>query len=316
MIDLIEAVFGVVALVMVGVALAWRGLIAAEHQKALMSCVLQVFLPCLIVVSLLRSELLDKSPQVVWSALGAGAGICALSLSLVWLLSRCSWAERLGLNVESKKRTFTLVVSVQNYGYMVIPLIKAIAPDNADLLAILFLHNVGLELVMWTLGMKILGADSMPAKKLFTQGPVIAIVLGLGLLFTGAKAWLPDLLWKTGTALGHCAVPLALMLIGAAFYEFRTGVIAGLKKKWRLVSLGVLFRLLILPLAIVAVAYYLPLIQELKTILYVQACMPCALTPILLAKHYRGDAQLAIEIVLATSALAIITIPFILTIIL
>jgi len=38
MIHLFEAVFGVVALVMVGVALARRGLIAAEHQKALMNC--------------------------------------------------------------------------------------------------------------------------------------------------------------------------------------------------------------------------------------------------------------------------------------
>ncbi len=316
MIDLIEAVFGVVALVMVGVALAWRGLIAAEHQKALMNCVLQVFLPCLIVVSLLRSELLDQSPQVVWSALGAGAGICALSLAVVWLLSRCSWVVALGLDSEAKKRTFTLVVSIQNYGYMVIPLIKAIAPDNADLLAILFLHNVGLELVMWTLGMRMLGADSMPAKKLFTQGPVMAIVVGLGLLFTGAKTWLPDLLWNTGSALGGCAVPLALILIGAAFYEFRVGIIEGVKKQWRLVGLGVMLRLLILPLIIIAMAYGLPIIQELKIILYVQACMPCALTPILLAKHYNGDAQLAIKIVLVSSALAIITIPILLTTIL
>jgi hypothetical protein len=41
----------------------------------------------------------------------------------------------------------------------------------------------------------------------------------------------------------------------------------------------------------------------------VQAAMPSAMFPVILAKHYGGDPATALRIVLITSALGLITIP-------
>ena len=70
-----------------------------------------------------------------------------------------------------------------------------------------------------------------------------------------------------------------------------------------------LVRLLIMPIVILSAAKFLPIAVALKQVLLVQAAMPAAVTPIILARHYGGSPGVAVQMVLATSALALITIP-------
>ena len=48
---------------------------------------------------------------------------------------------------------------------------------------------------------------------------------------------------------------------------------------------------------------------ELRHVIVIQAAMPCALIPVLLAKHYGGEPALALRIILVTSLLGLLTIP-------
>jgi hypothetical protein len=48
---------------------------------------------------------------------------------------------------------------------------------------------------------------------------------------------------------------------------------------------------------------------ELKEVLVVQAAMPVAVFPLLLARHHGGDVAVALQIIFASSAAAIITLP-------
>ena len=48
---------------------------------------------------------------------------------------------------------------------------------------------------------------------------------------------------------------------------------------------------------------------ELTTVLCIQAAMPTAVFPVVLAKHYGGDARMATQIIFATSLLAFATTP-------
>jgi malate permease and related proteins len=48
---------------------------------------------------------------------------------------------------------------------------------------------------------------------------------------------------------------------------------------------------------------------ELRRVLYIQAAMPSAVFPIILARHYGGDPATAVRVVVATSVLGLITIP-------
>jgi predicted permease len=48
---------------------------------------------------------------------------------------------------------------------------------------------------------------------------------------------------------------------------------------------------------------------ELKRVLVIQAAMPSGVFPIVLARHYGGQPLTAVQIVLGTTALGILTIP-------
>jgi len=52
---------------------------------------------------------------------------------------------------------------------------------------------------------------------------------------------------------------------------------------------------------------------EMKQILVVQAAMPAALAPILLARLYGGRPAVAVQVVVATTVVSLFTLPYIIT---
>jgi predicted permease len=68
-------------------------------------------------------------------------------------------------------------------------------------------------------------------------------------------------------------------------------------------------RMGVLPVGILALAYFLPLSVELKRVLLVQAAMPAAVIPIIISRLYGGHPRTAVQIVLGTTALGILVIP-------
>jgi predicted permease len=56
-------------------------------------------------------------------------------------------------------------------------------------------------------------------------------------------------------------------------------------------------------------AKFLPCSLELKRVMIVQAAMPTAIIPIIIAKLYGGHPRTAVQIVLGTTALGIFVIP-------
>jgi len=71
-------------------------------------------------------------------------------------------------------------------------------------------------------------------------------------------------------------------------------------------------RLAIIPAAMLALAHYLPVNSEIKKVLLVQAAMPAAVFPIILARMYGGHPATAIQIVLATTIFSLGTMPLVL----
>ena len=150
------------------------------------------------------------------------------------------------------------------------------------------------------------------------SGPIVAVLVGLVLVYARI-----DLLRESSPAaefvvmvllgvlhwLGLCAFPLGLLLIGTALadllgkapYSFRVG--AG----------SLLVRLALMPLVILSLAKFLPLSLELKQVLLVQAAMPSAVTPIVLARHYGANPAAAVQVALTTSLAGIVTIPLVIS---
>lgn len=85
------------------------------------------------------------------------------------------------------------------------------------------------------------------------------------------------------------------------------------KPSWKIITGALLVRMLLCPVMIILAAKFIPMATELKEVLLVQASMPAAMVPILLAKIYGGRPGVAVQIVIATTVISIFTLPYIIT---
>ena len=66
---------------------------------------------------------------------------------------------------------------------------------------------------------------------------------------------------------------------------------------------------MILPALMLCFARWLPCSDELKRVLVVQASMPAAVIPIIIARYYGGQPLTAVQVVLSTTAAGLVTCP-------
>jgi predicted permease len=106
---------------------------------------------------------------------------------------------------------------------------------------------------------------------------------------------------------GSCTIPIAMMLIGATMADFWGEFRAS--QGWLVMGLSLVVRNLVVPALFVLMAWMLPISQDLKETLVVQAAMPAGVFTLLLTRHHGGDVPVALQIIFATSAAAIVTLP-------
>jgi predicted permease len=107
------------------------------------------------------------------------------------------------------------------------------------------------------------------------------------------------------TQLGSGAFPIAILLTGAVMVD----MLGHERPSPKVILGGCVMRLAILPAFLLTAAKFLPMPLELKQVLVVQAAMPAAMTPIMLARLYGGVPGIAVQIVLATTALSLLSLP-------
>lgn len=284
----------------IGMGLRWKGLLSPVVEKGVVQLVVSVFYPCLIISSMIKADRFEAGSGSLWAPV-AGFFTVAFGFLAAYLIGRMGGIKR-GRGL----RTFAFSVAIYNYGYLPIPLMQSMFGPNE--LAVLFLHNVGIEVAIWTVGISLLAGGSLrDGLKRIVNPMVAALVIGLALNMTGWASVLPSIATQPIDLLGACAVPLGLLAIGASLYDnVRSG-----DSLWepRVSLLGTLLRLGILPLLGLWLAWYFPLSVELKRVLVLQSAMPAGIMPIVLAKHYGGQSMVAVRIVIASTAMGLLTMP-------
>ena len=215
-------------------------------------------------------------------------------------------APLIGLKKGEGRRTFSVACGLQNYGFVAIPIVTALFPDKGTL-GVLFTFTLGVELACWTAGVGLLtGLDKAPWR-LALNAPVLTILISLLLNFTGLHAHVPLVAHNTFAMLGACAVPLAVLLIGASIADlWGQGAM-----QWKVAVVSPILRLGIIPLAFLAAACYLPISLELKRVIVVQGAMPSAVFNIMIARLYGGQASTAVQVVMATTIVSCVTTPLV-----
>ena len=299
--DVVSSVLPVYLLIVGGALLRLTGLMRKEHDEGVMRVVYSVMIPCFMLDKILGSEVL-KNGGVVVSSIGLGFVLLLAGMAIGFAVGRM-----IGLERGTGMRTFALSAGCQNYGFTAVPVVQILWSTGT--LALLFVHNIGVELAMWSAGVMIMSGDrGIPWRKL-VNGPVIAVITGLLLVATGWDKHCVGPVRAGVSMVGIGAFPLAVLITGCTIMDL---VIAE-RPTWRIIAGSTLVRLVLTPFVFLMAAKYLPIATELRQIIVVQAAMPAAITPIMLARMYGGRPAIAVQVVVFTTAFSLLSLPWIIT---
>lgn len=298
---LLNAVLPVLGVVGAGFAIRRVNWLSEHADASLMRVVVNLFTPCLIADTLLgnpafaRVDNLLLPPMMGFVTTAAGFGVG-------WLTRR--W-PRLGSGAPGE-RTYALTVGICNYGYIPIPLAQVLFSTGT--MGVLFVQNIGVELAMWLLGLALVsGRPWREGLRYLLNPPVLAILGTLLLNAMVPREAIPSAVMGWVHLLGQCSIPLGLILIGATIADVLPELREG--QGVRLVGVACVIRLILLPAFILGLARWLPLSAELRQVLVLHAAMPAAVFPIVMARHFGGDAGTALRIVIGTSLASLVTMP-------
>lgn len=277
--------------------------ITMEGCRTLSNILIYLSLPCVIVNSFLVEYSVERLMGLVYSSLAA-AVVMAVSI----LISRMIFSKDAILNFAS---------SFSNPGFFGIPLIVAALSDGAVFYIAAFIAFV--NLLQWSYGVALLTAkpDSvkdktswknyLPSpKRLLTAPFMIATLVGLFFFLSGIP--MPDLIYKSIQYISGLNTPIAMFTIG--IYLAQTNP-AAMFRKGKLYLLSAV-RLMVIPLVSMAVLWLLPAeLEEMKLALLIVSACPTGSNVAVYAQLYDSDYSYAVETVIISTLLSIISIPLV-----
>lgn len=290
------------AFVLIGVGAVVRRVhwIEGDGEASFIRFAVNVCFPCLIFESVAGNAALREPTNVMVPPL-VGFGLAWLSLTAGKIV-----AKSIGLQVGAGRRTFALAVGINNYGFLPLPIMEAIwGPESRG---VLLVHNIGVEVALWTVGILILSGVSLREGWRRIVSPItITIVAAVACNVTGVATLVPTVITASIHALAQCSIPLGLVMTGVSLASF-----LGEPRQLfdvRVTLASTLLRLGLLPVIYLLVAKYAPFSVELKHVILVQAAMPTAMTSVILARLYGGHPRTAVQVVFGTTALGLFLIP-------
>lgn len=295
---ILSATLPVYLTMLAGAVARYFGWLPKEADSGIMHLTVKLLFPALVIERIVGNPGLQYPSQVLL------AGFLGYSLVAVSLLICFGVARLFGMKSGSGARTFAVCNAFQNYGYVAIPVTEALF--GRELTGVLFTFTIGVEFAMWTIGVGMLtGFKKVPIGHLL-NAPVLSIFMALALHYAGAGPYIPSAVHTFLGQLGACAIPLAVILIGASIMD----LIGAERIRWDVAVLSPILRQLLLPLLMLCVARWVPMTGDLQKVIIVQAAMPAAVFTIVVSRVYGGHPPTAVLVVLATSLVSLVTVPW------
>lgn len=292
-----------VLLFVLGCTLRFIGFLRQEDEACMIKLLYWLISPAL----LFRGALAARSGVSRFPSIFAALFVCAViaSLTAYALGSRCKGGDARRVAVSAAAAT------KPNSIYMGMPIVLLILGDESIFYVSIYaaigmpLHNI-LSPVFGELaaarGSSLLGTLKKSLLGTLKNPLVMASLLGLCFALAGCDT-LPGAIDKTLQLLGSCATGLSLLALGASSAPGK--VIASFTAAWR----DVLVRLILHPALLLLWFRFFPAERTLEQVMVLMAAMPTAITMFILAGGMQLDSDYAAQIIIASTALSILTIP-------
>lgn len=287
---MVAELFSLIAPVFIcaGIGFLWTRLGKPYDTAMVGSLMTNIGAPCLVFSSLLR---ITVEPAAL--GLMAGMALAALGVSAVIGVGALKAA---GLS----RRAFLPPLIFANTGNMGLPLALLAFGETGLALAIVYFTTV--VLVHFTIGVGYLSGAVSPTALL--RIPVLyAVAAALAFMVTGTQA--PSWVTNTTRLLGDMTIPLMLITLGVSLSQLRVSGIG------RALSLSTLR--LVMGFAIgVGLAWAFDLEGAARGVVILQSSMPVAVFNYLFAQRYDRSPEEVAGMVVVSTALSFLTLPFLL----
>jgi len=295
------ALIQVLLIALAGAVLVRTRIFKSSDVKGLTMIVINVLLPSMIFSKIVSS--LNPQTFPLWWVLP----LVGIGLILVGIV----FAVLFFMGDLKAKRSLLPIASMQNAGYLALPLGQAIYPQHFDLYALYtFLIIMGLNPILWSVG-KFLSTGGQLLEfswKQFITPPFIANLLGITFVLSGLNHSIPKIVFNAIELTGTATVPIANFILGAVLGDISLKIWPSLADAIRV--LGVKF--LIIPLITVLMMLLLHLRETnslMSDVILIQAVSPPAIAILIQIKNYGGDAQKSGSLILISYIACIIVIP-------
>ena len=212
-----------------------------------------------------------------------------------------------------KKRNYIAISSMQNAGYLVLPIGQVVYPDHFGEFALFsFLFILGYNPVLWTIGKYLVTTTDAKIKfsyKTLITPPAVANVISLVLVLLGLQNIFPKAFVSSIDLLGQAAVPIATFILGATLGS------VSLRKFPHIIDIirVILVKYILLPLTTIFILYYFNIGEShplLADFFVIQAAAAPATGLIIQVRAYGGNVQNVAGMMIVTYIFCLIAMPF------
>ncbi|OGX15495.1 MAG: hypothetical protein A2166_05025 [Omnitrophica WOR_2 bacterium RBG_13_41_10] len=297
------AIFEIFLLGAIGYFLVKKNILGAEGLNALSRLVIEITLPVMIFVQLIKGFTFHLYPNWwIFPLISIAITVIGLVIGKIFTVF---------IKGSQHKLQFLSLVAFQNSGYLPLALTAALLPkaQQEPMFIYLFLFLLGFNLVIWSFGVYML---SFHQNKRFELGslfspPVIATILSLCFIFFGLNKFLPDFLLKPLGLIGDCTLPLAMFVVGGNLAEIRLKQV-----DIKAVALVTIIKL-ILPLLGLVLMMKLKIDFLIGLLIMMQLAMPPATSLSVILRHYKKEDLLISQGIFFGHIISILLIPIFLS---
>jgi malate permease and related proteins len=298
--ELFRLILPVFALIAVGVALRRFHWIEGTAETSLIRLVVYVCMPCLVFDTIVGNSSLREPGNLLLPPF-AGFVTTAAGFGVAYLAGRM-----IGLGKGTGLRTFAVSAGIANYSYLPLPIVGGIWGERAQ--GLVLVHNMGVDLALWSVGLLVLtGASPREGWRKLITPMLVTLLVAVAINVSGLAPHVPGFVGSMTRSLGVCAVPVGLLMTGVNLADYLDEPSKLLHRNIALAACAV--RLGVMPALMLCFARWLPCSVELKRVLVVEAAMPAAVFPIIMARYYGGQPLTAVQVVLSTTALGLVACP-------
>lgn len=193
-----------------------------------------------------------------------------------------------------------------NVGFFGVPLLEYLIPDMPEVRIYSAAFSITMNIIGWTLGLLLMTGDKkyVKLKSVFVNPSMISFIVAFILFVFNVK--FPDMVSEYIQSLAKMSTFVCMTVLGMRLATKKLSTIFSNKK----VYLAAVSKLIIFPVVVFFIFKLLPISQTAMTSAFILGCCPAATMLQSLAETHGGDGKTAADIVLGTSLLCIISIPF------